>query len=66
MNCTLREEFWAFYEDEDNLEEMGAALRKWTSEVYNRKRPRQGLGYLTPARFLESFKKSESISHVVN
>jgi len=22
MNRTLREEFWAFYEDEDNLEEM--------------------------------------------
>ncbi|MGB9834654.1 MAG: integrase core domain-containing protein [bacterium] len=34
MNRTLREEFWAFYEDEDNLEEMRAALRKWTQEVY--------------------------------
>jgi len=29
MNRTLREEFWAFYEDEDNLEEMRAVLRKW-------------------------------------
>jgi len=66
MNRTLREEFWAFYEDEDNLEEMRAALRKWTSEVYNGKRPHQGLGYLTPAQYLLSFKKGESVSHVVN
>jgi len=51
----LREEFWAFYDDDDNLEEMRAALRKWTPEVYNGKRPHQGLGYLTPAQFLESF-----------
>jgi hypothetical protein len=28
MNRTLREEFWAFYEDEDNLEETKAALRE--------------------------------------
>jgi len=34
MNRTLREEFWAFYEDEDNLKEIRAALGKWTHEAY--------------------------------
>ncbi|MDI6868583.1 MAG: hypothetical protein QMD88_03305 [Coprothermobacterota bacterium] len=28
VNHTLKEEFWAFYEDEDNPEEMRAALRE--------------------------------------
>jgi len=42
MNRTLREEFWAFYEDEDNLEEMRADLGSGTHLAYPPPdRPRQ-------------------------
>jgi transposase InsO family protein len=61
----VQEEFWAFYEGEEDLMKMREVLRNWTKEVYNGKRPHQGLGYLTPADFLSKF-RGQGVSHVVN
>ena len=40
----VREEFWAHYEDEVDLVTMRFHLKRWTEEVYNRKRPHWSLG----------------------
>ncbi len=54
LNRTFREEFWACYDGGLTLDEMRPALKRWTSEVYNQIRPHQNLGYMTPARYLET------------
>ncbi|MBE3520330.1 MAG: transposase family protein [Firmicutes bacterium] len=54
LNRTFREEFCACYDGELTLEAMRPALKRWTSEVYNQLRPHQSLGYVSPARYLET------------
>jgi transposase InsO family protein len=51
-NRTFREEFWAHYEDEVDLVTMRFHLKRWTEEVYNRKRPHWSLGYRSPWEYL--------------
>lgn len=55
VNRTYKEEFWAFYDDELNLDTMRPKLKQWTLEVYNRLRPHQSLGYLSPLQYLETY-----------
>ena len=54
LNRTFQEEFWVCYDGELVLEEMRPALKEWTREVYNELRPHQSLGYMSPARYLET------------
>jgi len=54
LNRTFRKEFWACYDGDLMQDDMRAALKNWTSEVYNQLRPHQNLGYMTPARYLET------------
>jgi transposase InsO family protein len=51
LNGTSRREFWELYDGELELPPLQAALRAWETH-YNRVRPHQALGYLTPAEFL--------------
>ncbi|MBC7217657.1 MAG: transposase [Candidatus Caldatribacterium sp.] len=44
MNRTFREEFWAYYDDAVDLKTMRDHLKRWTEEVYNRRRPHWSLG----------------------
>jgi transposase InsO family protein len=50
-NRTHRAEFWELYDGDLGLPPLQDALRGWEDE-YNRVRPHQALGYLTPAAFL--------------
>ena len=50
-NRAHRNEFWECYDGELALAQCQEALREW-EEVYNRIRPHQALGYLTPAEYL--------------
>lgn len=50
-NRTHAEEFYEVTDAEPDLESFQAELRAW-EETYNRVRPHQALGYLTPAEFL--------------
>jgi len=58
VHRTFREEFWAYYDGEVNLEAMRPALKEWTTKVYNQVRPHQSLGYLSPAQYLASLEKA--------
>lgn len=62
LNRTFREEFWACYDGECNLGAMRSALRKWLADVYNKMRPHQKLGYLTPVEYLEKLKKEQCLA----
>ncbi|MBC7218044.1 MAG: transposase, partial [Candidatus Caldatribacterium sp.] len=44
LNRTFREEFWAYYDDAVDLKTMRDHLKRWTEEVYNRRRPHWSLG----------------------
>lgn len=52
-NRTHTEEFYEVTDAEPELEAFQAELRAW-EDTYNRVRPHQALGYLTPAEFLAS------------
>lgn len=52
-NRTHAEEFYAVTDAEPDLAAFQAGLRAW-EDTYNRVRPHQALGYLTPAEFLAS------------
>ncbi|MBC7218013.1 MAG: transposase [Candidatus Caldatribacterium sp.] len=52
LNRTFREEFWAYYDDAVDLKTMRDHLKRWTEEVYNRRRPHWSLGYRTPWEYL--------------
>jgi transposase InsO family protein len=52
-NRTHAEEFYEITDAEPELEAFQAELRTW-EDTYNRVRPHQALGYLTPAEFLAS------------
>ncbi|MGQ9463096.1 MAG: integrase core domain-containing protein [Candidatus Fervidibacter sp.] len=54
LNRTFQEEFWACYDGGLTLQEMRPLLKEWTMEVYNELRPHQSLGYVSPARYLET------------
>ncbi|WP_369018247.1 integrase core domain-containing protein [Thermatribacter velox] len=53
LNRTFCEEFWNYYHDAVDLETMQQHLKRWTEEVYNKKRPHWSLGYKSPWRYLE-------------
>jgi len=44
--------FSPHYEDEVDLVTMRFHLKRWTEEVYNRKRPHWSLGYRSPWEYL--------------
>jgi putative transposase len=52
-NRTHTEEFYEITDAEPELESFQAELRAW-EDTYNRVRPHQALGYLTPAEYLAS------------
>lgn len=52
-NRTHTEEFYEVTDAEPDLDSLQVALREWEI-TYNRVRPHQALGYLTPAEFLGS------------
>jgi len=52
-NRTHTEEFYEVTDAEPDLEAFRAGLRAWEA-TYNRIRPHQALGYLTPAEYLAS------------
>ncbi len=57
-NRTHRTEFWECYEGDLELGPLRRALRAWEDE-YNRVRPHQALGYLTPAAYLASLEQGQ-------
>ena len=52
-NRTHTEEFYEVTDVEPTIAALTPALRAW-EDTYNRVRPHQALGYLTPAEFLAS------------
>ena len=55
---THTEEFYEATEGPFDLAELRAELMHW-EETYNRIRPHQALGYLTPLEFIEQWKKKQ-------
>lgn len=56
---THEEEFYQCYDGDFTLAELRPALRAW-EDVYNRIRPHQALGYLTPTLWLEHHQKRKT------
>ena len=53
---THTEEFYEVTDSSFDLAELRDELSRWQA-IYNRVRPRQSLGYLTPLKFLERWKQ---------
>jgi len=53
---THTEEFYEVTESSFDIAELRTELRRW-EEIYNKVRPHQALGYLTPLEFIEQWKK---------
>ena len=66
LHRTCEEEFWNCYDGNLVLEELRPALKQWTHRVYNRIRPHQALGYVSPVQYLESLGYFVGVSHVAN
>jgi transposase InsO family protein len=55
---THTEEFYEIIDSSFELPELRVELSQW-QQVYNRVRPHQALGYLTPFKFLEQCKRNQ-------
>lgn len=61
---THTEEHWELSACDTDVETMRRELWKW-EDVYNKVRPHQALGYLTPLEFVEQWKAKQTTSQVV-
>jgi hypothetical protein len=64
-NRTFKGEFYSQYPPGKSLHALQRDLSKFT-DFYNKKRPHQGLGYLTPWRFYCSIREGGQVSYVLN
>jgi hypothetical protein len=64
-NGTVKYEFYAQYDRHLSWTHLRKNLKKYT-HFYNKTRPHQGIGLLTPWQFFESLKVGPKVSHVMN
>ena len=65
-NGTFKYEFYSQYHGGGTFHQLQRSLDKFTI-FYNKKRPHQGLGYLTPSQFYSSISRGGgSVSYVLN
>ena len=64
-NGTAKYEFYAQYDGPQNFHIIRKRLAKFTYE-YNKIRPHQGIGLLTPCQFFEVMNKRPKVSYVMN
>lgn len=62
-NGTFKYEFYSQYDGPPKLDVLQLKLQQFVV-FYNNIRPHQGLGYLTPAEYIEKIKKMEIQSHM--